>query len=180
MFIRLRMMAHNSLAQWMVGKQNGFSDLDSQTLSVLIDTMSKASSNLAFANELDEVCANAFDEQTAEGFDDVLDLFKRPNGELRDLLTRYGIIHKEDRTMASEYWDKHEYVREHARRTTAGLSHGHTALVRLVEILRTQWDEDYFKAEPFAVRLNGEDFYTFATLDEARKCFDNVEQLYNN
>lgn len=82
--------------------------------------------------------------------------------------------------MASEYWDKHEYVREHARRTTAGLSHGHTALVRLVEILRTQWDEDYFKAEPFAVRLNGEDFYTFATLDEARKCIDNVEQLYNN
>lgn len=96
MFIRLRMMAHNALAQWMVENQNGFSDLDSKMLSVLIDTMSKAGSNLAFANELDEVCANAFDEQTAEGFDDVLDLFKRPNGELRDLLTRYDIIHKED------------------------------------------------------------------------------------
>lgn len=44
----------------------------------------------------------------------------------------------------------------------------------------SKWDEDYFKAAPFAVRLNGEDFGTFATLDKARKCFDNVEQLYNS
>ncbi len=28
--------------------------------------------------------------------------------------------------------------------------------------------------------LGGEDFDQFATLDEARKCFDNIEQLYNN
>lgn len=82
--------------------------------------------------------------------------------------------------MASEYWFNHEYVREHARRTTNALQHGFPTLVRLVEILRTQWDEDYFKSEPFAVRLNGEDFDTFATLDKARKCFDNVEQLYNS
>lgn len=96
MFIRLRMMAHDALAQWMVENQNDFSDLDSKTLSVLIDTISKAKDNCAFANELDEICANAFDEQTAEGFDDVLDLLKHPNGELRYLLTRYGIIHKEN------------------------------------------------------------------------------------
>lgn len=92
MFVRLRIMAHNALAQWMVENQNDFSDLNSKTLSVLIDTTSKASSNLAFANELDEVCANAFDEQTAEGFDDVLDLFRHPNGELRNLLNRHEII----------------------------------------------------------------------------------------
>ena len=92
MFVRLRIQAHDALAQWMVENQNGLSDLDSKTLSVLIDTMSKAGNNRAFANELDEVCANAFDEQTAEGFDDVLDLFRHPNGELRNLLKRHEII----------------------------------------------------------------------------------------
>ena len=82
--------------------------------------------------------------------------------------------------MASEYWDNHEYVREHARRTTTRLQHGFPTLVRLVEVIRTQWNEDYFKSAPFAVRLNSEDFDTFATLDEARKCFDNVEEIYNS
>ena len=47
------------------------------------------------------------------------------------------------------------------------------------EILRTQWNEDYFRNRPFAVRLNGEDFGTFRLLEEARKCFDNVEKIYN-
>ena len=79
-----------------------------------------------------------------------------------------------------EVWEGHEYVREHARRTTRELQHGFPTLVRLVEIVRTQWDEDYFKAKPFAVRLNGEDFDTFATLEEARKCFDGVEKIYNS
>lgn len=68
----------------------------------------------------------------------------------------------------SEYWDGHEYVREHAQKEISG------SICRLVEILRTQWDEDYFKDRPFAVRLNGEDFDTFATLQEARECFDNI------
>ena len=77
--------------------------------------------------------------------------------------------------MASEYWDGHEYVREHARRTTRSRS-----LVRLVEVIATQWNEDYFKGRPFAVRLNGEDYDTFATLDAARECFDNIGKLYND
>ena len=76
--------------------------------------------------------------------------------------------------MASKYWDGHAYVREHARRTT-----GSRSLVRLVEVIRTQWNEDYFKYRPFAVRLNGEDFDTFATLDAAQECFDKVGKLYN-
>lgn len=29
-------------------------------------------------------------------------------------------------------------------------------------------------ANPFSVRLNGEEYYSFATLEEARECFDNV------
>lgn len=82
--------------------------------------------------------------------------------------------------MASEYLDNYEYVREHERRTTTSLQHGFPTLVRLIEIMRTQWNEDYFNDKPFAGRLNGEDFGTFATLDEARKCFDNVEELYND
>ena len=72
-------------------------------------------------------------------------------------------------TTNGEYWDGHEYVREHAIRTTET-----RVLVRLVEVMATQWNEDYFKAKPFAVRLCGEDFATFATLDAARECFDNV------
>lgn len=76
--------------------------------------------------------------------------------------------------MASKYWDGHEYVREHARRTT-----GSRSLVRLVEVIRTQWNEGYFKGRPFAVRLNGEDYNTFVTLDAAQECFDKVEKLYN-
>ena len=64
--------------------------------------------------------------------------------------------------------------------TTKRATHRFPTLVRLVEVIRTQWNEDYFKAAPFAVRLNGEDFGTFATLDEARMCFDNVEKLYND
>lgn len=68
-----------------------------------------------------------------------------------------------------EYWDGHEYVREYARRITE-----YGVLVRLVEVIRTQWNEDYFMANPFSVRLNGEEYYSFATLEEARECFDNV------
>ena len=75
----------------------------------------------------------------------------------------------------SEYWAGHEYVREHARSKTES-----RCLIRLVEVLATQWNEDYFKNSPFAVRLNGEDFGTFATLEEARECFDNVEKIYND
>ena len=80
---------------------------------------------------------------------------------------------------AREYWEGHEYVREHQRRITE-LSHGYAVTVRLVEILRTQWNEDYFRNSPFSVRLNGEDFGTFSTLEEARECFDNVEKIYNS
>lgn len=80
---------------------------------------------------------------------------------------------------ARKYWDGHESVREHARRITE-LSNGYAVIVRLVEVLATQWNEDYFKDSPFAVRLNGEDFGTFATLEEARECFDNVEKIYNS
>lgn len=96
MFVRLRIMAHTALAQGMADNPDWIASVDSATLSRVINTMSKADGSTAFANELDEVCANAFDEQTAEGFDDLLDLFRRPSGDLRDLLTRYNIIHKED------------------------------------------------------------------------------------
>lgn len=80
--------------------------------------------------------------------------------------------------MKPKYWDNQEYVREHAGRECC--INGRIFSIRLVEIFRTQWNEDYFKDAPFAVRVGGEDFDQFATLDEARKCFDIIEQLYNN
>ena len=78
------------------------------------------------------------------------------------------------------WWDGHEYVREHARRTTTSLQHGFPTIIRLLEIIRTQWNEDYFKDNPFAVRLNGEDFDRFDNLYNGRECFDNVEKIYND
>ena len=93
MFIRLRMMAHEALTRIMFNHECAMPDnLD----HVIYNTLKTAAINGGFANELDQVCAEAFDEQTAEGYDDLLDLFVRMSKPLRDLLTRYGIIHKED------------------------------------------------------------------------------------
>ena len=58
--------------------------------------------NDACAYDFDEArrnCAEAFDEQTAEGYDDVVMLLsskKYMPEDLRDLLTRYSIIPEED------------------------------------------------------------------------------------
>ena len=71
--------------------------------------------------------------------------------------------------MSKEYWDNHELVREYGRNGDW----------RLVEILDTQWHEDYFKGEPFAVRnCCGENWATFATLREAEYCLSVIGELY--
>ena len=68
-----------------------------------------------------------------------------------------------------EYWDNHEYVREYASKDGW----------RLIKILDTQWKEDYFKSEPYAVRHNsGENWDTFKTFEEAKKVFDSIEKHY--
>ena len=59
-----------------------------------------------------------------------------------------------------EYWDGHEYVREHGRK----------GRYRLLEILRNQWKEDYFKDKPFVVRVCGENYAHYATIEEAWDC----------
>ena len=93
MFIRLRMKASEALTRIMFGYE---CSIPSDYLNrVIYNTLKTAAINGGFANELDQVCAEAFDEQTAEGYDDLLDIFVRMPKPLRELLTRYDIIHKE-------------------------------------------------------------------------------------
>ncbi len=63
---------------------------------VIYNTLKTAAINGGFANELDQVCAEAFDEQTAEGYNDLLDLFVRMPKPLRELLTRYDVVPEKD------------------------------------------------------------------------------------
>lgn len=93
MFIRLRMMAHEALTRIMFKHECAIpNNLD----RVIYNTLKTAAINGGFANELDQVCAEAFDEQTAEGYDDLLDLFVRMSKPLRELLTRYDIVPEKD------------------------------------------------------------------------------------
>lgn len=91
MFIRLRMMAHEALKEYMHGKHP---PLYGDTTLRIYDIIKTAETNEAFANSFDMECAEAFDEQTAEGYDDLVMLLnskKYMPEDLRDLLTRYGI-----------------------------------------------------------------------------------------
>jgi len=93
MFIRLRIQAHDALKQVML--DNDHAPLFDHTTKVIYNTIKTAETDEGFANELDCECADAFDEQTADGYDDLLELFTDMPEDLRDLLTRYNII-KED------------------------------------------------------------------------------------
>ena len=90
MFIKQRIMAHEALKHIML--DNDHAPLFDHTTRLIYNTVKTAETDEGFANELDCECADFFDEQTAEGFDDVLDLFSHPNGELRNLLKRHEII----------------------------------------------------------------------------------------
>lgn len=91
MFIRLRMMAHEALREYMHGEHDLFDD----TTRRIYDTIKTAETNEAFANSLDWECAEAFNGQTAEGYDDLVNLFDCIDDapeDLQDLLKRYNII----------------------------------------------------------------------------------------
>ena len=91
MFVKLRMMAHEALKEYMHGEH---SPLCGDTTLRIYDIIKTAETNEAFANSFDMECAEAFDEQTAEGYDDLVMLLnskKYMPEDLRDLLTRYGI-----------------------------------------------------------------------------------------
>ncbi len=96
MFVKLRMMAHEALKEYMHGEHE---PLYGDKTQLIYDIIKTAETSEAFANSLDMECAEAFDEQTAEGYDDVVMLLcskKYMPEDLRDLLTRYGIITTED------------------------------------------------------------------------------------
>lgn len=94
MFIRLRIMAHDALRNYM----NSDPELYADTAKLISKVIKEAETDIVFANELDFECCNAFDEQTADDYYDLVNLFDclddAPDG-LRDLLTRYGITNKE-------------------------------------------------------------------------------------
>lgn len=95
MFVRLRIMAHDALRNYM----NSDPELYADTAHLISKVIKKAETDVVFANELDFECCKAFNEQTADEYYDLVNLFDclddAPD-ELRDLLTRYDIIHKED------------------------------------------------------------------------------------
>ncbi len=95
MFVRLRIMAHDALKNYMHGDHEPMYD---DTIRRIYAVIAMAETNEAFANSLDMECAEAFDGQTAEDYDDLVNLFDclddAPDG-LQDLLTRYGITTEE-------------------------------------------------------------------------------------
>ena len=96
MFVKLRMMAHEALKEYMHGQH---APLYGDKTQLIYDIIKTAETCEAFANSFDMECAEAFDEQTAEGYDDVVMLLsskKYMPEDLRDLLTRYSIITEGD------------------------------------------------------------------------------------
>ena len=90
MFIKLRIMAHEALKQVMF--DNDHAPLFDHTTKVIYNTIKTAETDEGFANELDCECADAFDEQTADGYDDLLELFTDMPDGLAKLLVRHDII----------------------------------------------------------------------------------------
>ncbi len=90
MFIKLRIMAHEALKQVML--DNDHAPLFDHTTKVIYNTIKTAETDEGFANELDCECADAFDEQTADGYDDLLELFTDMPDGLAKLLVRHDII----------------------------------------------------------------------------------------
>lgn len=92
MFIRLRIQAHDALKNYMHGDHAPLFD---RTTRRIYDIIKTAETDEGFANELDCECADLFDEQTADGYDDLLSLFADIPDALGKLLSRYGIIEED-------------------------------------------------------------------------------------
>ena len=90
MFIKLRIMAHEALKKAML--DNDRTPLFDHTIKVIYDTIKTAETDDGFANALDCECADAFDEQTADGYDDLLELFTHMSDGLKKLLVCNDII----------------------------------------------------------------------------------------
>ena len=73
-------------------------------------------------------------------------------------------IAEQEERWRNGFWLGHEFVRKYAQK---GRYH-------LYEILRTQWNEGYFKDAPFVIRIGGENYDQFKTLTEAQACLDKL------
>jgi len=89
MFIRLRMMAHEALREYMARAARP--PMSRRLTARIYKAITEAENSGTFANELDWVCSNAFEDQTAEGFGDLIQDFEQPPEELADLLEKYLI-----------------------------------------------------------------------------------------
>lgn len=96
MFIRLRISAHDALKNYMHGEHGPMYD---DTVRLIYDVIKTAETNEAFANALDFECAQAFDGQTADDYDDLVNLFDclddAPAG-LMQVLAHYGVFNSEE------------------------------------------------------------------------------------
>lgn len=95
MFVRLRIKAHDALKNYMHGDHAPLFD---HTTRLIYNIIKTAETNEAFANSFDWECAEAFDGQTAECYDDLVMLVSEDDSmpdDLRDLLTRYNIINED-------------------------------------------------------------------------------------
>lgn len=90
MFIKQRIMAHEALKHIML--DNDHAPLFDHTTKVIYNTIKMAETDEGFANALDCECADAFDEQTADGYDDLLELFTDMPDGLAKLLVCNDII----------------------------------------------------------------------------------------
>lgn len=89
MFIKMRMSAHEALKQYML---TDHSPLNRDTTKLIYDIIAKAETDDAFANNFDLACADAFVEQTAEGYDDLIELIDEMPPELEDFLRESGLL----------------------------------------------------------------------------------------
>lgn len=90
MFVKLRIMAHDALKKIML--DNDHAPLSDHTTKVIYNTIKMAETDEGFANALDNECADAFVEQTADDYDDLLELFTDMPEELAKLLVCNDII----------------------------------------------------------------------------------------
>ena len=96
MFVRLRIMAHEALRNYM---NSDHEPLFNDTTRLIYDVIKTAETNEAFASAVDFECATAFEGQTADDYDDLVNLFDclddAPAG-LMQVLAHYGVFNSEE------------------------------------------------------------------------------------
>ena len=95
MFVRLRIMAHDALKNYMMSDHPPLYD---DTTQLIYDIIKTAETDPAFAMAFDNECARAFDGETSNGYDDLVQLFDCLDDTPEELekFLKYHKIIKED------------------------------------------------------------------------------------